>query len=208
LSTAGAARGPAPRRTQAERSRATKAALLEAGRQLFAERGFAATGSDQIAERAGVTRGALYHHFTSKEQLFQAVVEDLEVEIGARIMAAAAKGRDPATELRLGCQAFLDTCLDPAIRRIVLLEAPAVLGWDTWRAIDARYGLAMVSHALEAVMAAGQMTPAPVGPLAHMLLGALNEAAHLLATASRPRVARAEVGGTVGLLLDRLIVAE
>jgi AcrR family transcriptional regulator len=193
------------RRTQAERSRATKAALLAAARQLFAERGFAATGRDQIAELAGVTRGALYHHFESKEQLFEVVVEELEVEIAERITTAAMKGRDAAEELRLGCMAFLDGCLDPAVRRIVLLDAPAVLGWDAWREIDARYGLALVSHGLEAVMAAGQMSRAPVGPLAHLLLGALNEAALLLATAQRPKAARAEVGRTVELLLDRLI---
>jgi AcrR family transcriptional regulator len=193
------------RRTQAERSRATKAALLAAARQLFAERGFAATGRDQIAELAGVTRGALYHHFESKEQLFEVVVEELEVEIAERITTAAMKCRDAAEELRLGCMAFLDGCLDPAVRRIVLLDAPAVLGWDAWREIDARYGLALVSHGLEAVMAAGQMSQAPVAPLAHLLLGALNEAALLLATAQRPKAARAEVGQTVELLLDRLI---
>jgi AcrR family transcriptional regulator len=193
------------RRTQAERSATTRAALIAAARQLFAEQGYAGTGRDQIAAKAGVTRGALYHHFGSKELLFRAVVEALEVELGEKIAFAAMGGVDPAAQLRLGCMAFLDGCLDPAVRRIVLIEAPVVLGWEQWREIDAQFGLALVLHALEAVVASGQMPPVPVEPLAHLLLGALNEAALLVATAKQPRAARRHVGETVELLLDRLL---
>lgn len=197
----------APRRTQAERSAATQAALLSAARSLFAEKGFAATNREEIAERAGVTRGALYHHFGSKELLFRAAVEQLEQEIGEQVMVAAAKSNDAAEQLRLGCMAFLDACLDPAVRRIVLIEGPAVLGWDQWREIDAQHGLLLVTHALQAVVDSGQMAPVAVEPLAHVLLGALNEAAMLVANARRPRVARAEVGRTVQHVLERLLRA-
>jgi AcrR family transcriptional regulator len=193
------------RRTQAERSATTRAALLAAARELFAANGFAATGREQIAESAGVTRGALYHHFGSKEQLFRVVVEELEIELGGKVMMAAATSPDAAEQLRLGCMAFLDACLDPAVRRVVLIEAPVVLGWDQWREIDAQHGLLLVTHALQAVVESGQMSPVAVEPLAHLLLGALNEAAMLVANAKKPKVARAEVGATLDLLLDRII---
>jgi AcrR family transcriptional regulator len=193
------------RRTQAERSATTRSALLAAARELFAEYGFAATGREQIAELAGVTRGALYHHFGSKERLFRAVVEQLEEELGEQVMVAAARSPDAAEQLRLGCMAFLDACLDPAVRRVVLIEAPVVLGWDQWREIDAQHGLSLVTHALEAVVASGQMTHVAIEPLAHLLLGALNEAAMLVAHAPKPKAARVEVGRTVELVLDRLL---
>lgn len=193
------------RRTQAERSEATRGALLAAARTLFTEQGYAGTGRDEIAAAAGVTRGALYHHFASKESLFRAVVEQLEEEMTAEVATAAMRGADAAEELRLGCLAFLDGCLDPAVRRIVLLEAPAVLGWEQWREIDSRYGLALLTQGVEMVMAAGLVAPGPVEPLAHMLLGALNEAALLVANAKRPKAARAEVGRTFEQVLDRLL---
>ena len=196
------------RRTQAERSRTTQAALLAAARELFAARGFAATGRDQIAEHAGVTRGALYHHFDSKQALFRAVVEELEGEIVERVAAAAMRGRDPAARLRQGSMAFLDACMDPAVQRIVLLEAPVVLGWEEWREIDNRYGLALVSAGIEEAMAAGQMARAPVGPLAHVLLGGLNEAALLVATSDHPKAARRQAGQAIDLVLDGLLATE
>ena len=193
-----------PARTQAERSATTRAALLAAGRQLFAERGFAGAGREEIAERAGVTRGALYHHFATKQDLFVAVVEDLEDELGQRLVAAASAGADPLAELRLGCQAFLDAALDPAVRRIVLLDAPAVLGWQAWRELDERFGLGLIKMVLDSVMASGLIDTQPVDPLAHMLLAALNEAAMLVAQADDPSAARAEVGASVDRLLARL----
>jgi AcrR family transcriptional regulator len=188
-------------RTQAERSAATRHALLAAGRDLFAANGFAGTPREEIVERAGVTRGALHHHFGRKEDLFRAVFEAVEEEIGARVMQAAVAGTDPMAQLRLGCQAFLDAALDPAVQRIVLLDAPSVLGWEGWREVEAQHGLGMVTEALRAVMAAGQIDEQPVEPLAHIVLAALNEAALLVAGAEDPRATRA----TVGALLDRLL---
>src|SRR2546421_2503555 len=118
------------RRTQAERSATTRAALLAAARGLFAEKGFAATSRDEIAERAGVTRGALYHHFESKEAVLRAVVVEMEDELVEQV-AAATSGMAPGIEqLRTGCLAYIDSLSDPAVRRIALTDAPAVLGWD------------------------------------------------------------------------------
>ena len=196
------------RRTQAERSLATRTALLAAARDLFASQGFAGTSRDEIAARAGVTRGALYHHFASKEALFRAVVEQLEAELGARIMAAAEKEPDPRLHLRVGCHAFLDACRsDPAVRRIVILEAPVVLGWDAWREIDARHGVALIAAGLAAALDGPPPGNASIETLATLLLGTLNEAAMLVATAPKPRVARAQVGAALDVIIDRLIEA-
>jgi AcrR family transcriptional regulator len=196
---------PAPRRTQASRSAATRAALLAAGRRLFAERGYAGAARDDIVELAGVTRGALQHHFGRKQDLFLAVVEELETELGARIITSSMEAGDtPMDHLVLGCHAFLDAATDAAFRRIVLLDAPAVLGWQAWRDLDARFGLGLVREGLAAVMEAGQMEAQPVEPLAHMLLAALNEGAMLVAQADDHGAARAEVGAAVDKLLARL----
>ena len=193
-----------PRRSQAERSAATRQALLGAGRALFTERGFAGAGQEEIVERAGVTRGALSHHFGTKQGLFLAVVEDVQADLAGRIGRAALEGRDPMEQLRLGCLAFLDAAMDASVGRIVLLDGPAVLGWQTWREIDAVHGLGLVTEALEHVMGAGLIEQQPVAPLAHLLLAALNEAAMLVANDEDPVAARALVGVTVERLLARL----
>ena len=199
-----APKSPRPR-TKAAQREATTAALIAAGRQLFAQRGYGDVGTEEIVRLAGVTRGALYHHFASKELLFRAVVEELEVELGTKVMMAAAQSTDAAQQLRLGCMAFLDACLDPAVRRVVLIEAPVVLGWEQWREIDEQHGLMLVKVALQAVIDSGQMAPVAVEPLAHLLLGALNEAAMMVANAKKPKAARAEVGNTLDLVLDRIL---
>ncbi len=193
-----------PRRTQAERTAATRQALLDAGRALFAEDGFAGAGQEEIVERAGVTRGALSHHFGTKQGLFLAVVQDVQGDVAARIAQAALEGSDPMEQLRRGCLAFLDAAMERPVARIVLLDAPAVLGWQTWREIDAVHGLGLVTEALEHVMDAGLVETQPVLPLAHLLLAALNEAAMLVANAEDPAATRTLVGVTVERLLDRL----
>ena len=192
------------RRSQAERRAGTRRALLHAGREVFAERGFAAAGQEEIVERAGVTRGALAHHFVTKRGLFRAVVESLETELAGHIATAALRGDGPMEHLRLGCLAFLDAALDPAVRRIVLLDAPAVLGWQAWRDLDTTYGLGLVTEALEHCMEAGLMPPRPVQPLAHILLAALNEAALLVANSDDPAATRVVVGSEVEHLLSTL----
>ena len=188
----------------AERSEATREALIAAARPLFAERGFAAVGTEEIVRNARMTRGALYHHFEGKEDLFRAVYEDVERELVERIAADALPGGDPLAALYAGARAFLDACEDPAVQRIVLLDAPSVLGWEQWREIGLRYGFGLVQQTLEAAMDAGLIERQPVRPLAHLLLGAIDEAAMLVARADDGGRTKADVGAALERLLDSL----
>jgi AcrR family transcriptional regulator len=183
------------RRTQAERSAATRAALIAAARRLFAERGYGAVGTPELVAAAGVTRGALYHQFEGKADLFLAVYEAVERELTERIgaLVAAAGATDPLEALSAGAEAFLDACAEPDVHRIVLIEAPAVLGWDTWRAVGLKYGLGLTEAILRSAMDAGQIARQPVRPLAHVLIGALDEAALYVARAEDPEAAREQM---------------
>jgi AcrR family transcriptional regulator len=189
---------------KAEQSEHTRALLVGVARALFAERGFAGTATEAIVGRAGVTRGALYHHFRDKRDLFQAVVEDVQREVAQRVLAAGAAVADPWERMRTGVHAFLDACLDPAVQRIVLLDAPSVLGWQTWREIDARYGFGLLRAVLQGLMDAGLIEPQPVDPLAHVLLGALSEAGMVIAQAADVQAARAAVGASIDRLFRGL----
>jgi AcrR family transcriptional regulator len=174
------------------RGEPTRAELLRVARDLFAERGYAGVGTEEIVARANVTRGALYHHFADKKDLFRAVHEELEEELVASI-AAQIEGIEDAWELAVrGVRAFLDACMDRALRRIALIDAPAVLGWEEWREIDARYGLGLVTFGLRNGMDAGVFREQPVTPLAHLLIGAMTEAALMIANAADPEAARRE----------------
>ena len=193
------------RRPQAERREATRGALLEAATELFAERGYAGVGTQEIVQRAGVTRGALYHHFRDKEDLFRAVYERVEQELTERITTGIPLGSDdPIVVLRKGAAMFLDACLEPRVQQIALLDAPSVLGWNAWREIGERYGLGLIQAALRAAIEDGAIPPQPVRPLAHVLLGALDEAAMLVARAEDVTTTRREVGETLDRLLSAL----
>jgi AcrR family transcriptional regulator len=194
---------PQPTR-RAENTQATRAALVDAARELFAQRGFAAVSTEEIVRRARVTRGALYHHFTGKEGLFEAVFEQVEGDLTERIAAEAMQAAEPWDAMRSGAQAFLDACLDPAVQRITLLDAPSVLGWERWREIGQRYGLGLVQATLQAAMDAGQIESQPVRPLAHILIGALDEAAMLVARADDVQATRREVGEALERYLQAL----
>lgn len=191
---------------QADRSGATRKALVAAARELFAERGHASTSTEEIVRRAGVTRGALYHHFRDKADLFAAVFEDLSREIFRRVGEAANAAGPVGTweHFAVGCQAFLDTCLDPEVRQIVLLDAPSALGWERWHDLDTKYGFTIVKKGLEAGMDAGLIERQAVDPLAHMLIGALHEAALAMARAEDPEAARVDTGKGVEQLLNGL----
>ena len=193
------------RRTQAQRREATREALVAAARELFAARGYAAVGTEEIVQRAGVTRGALYHHFADKHDLFRAVYERVEQELTERIVTEVplAGDDDPVTVLRRGTATFLDACLDPEVERIALLDAPAVLGYEAWREIGERYGLGLIQAALQSAVDAAAIPAQPVRPLARVLLGALDEAALYIARAGDVTTARREMGET----LDRLLAA-
>jgi AcrR family transcriptional regulator len=186
------------------RGKTSRAALLRAGRELFAERGFAGVGTEEIVARAGVTRGALYHHFADKRDLFRGVHEELEQALVAGIGTRIAGIDDPWELMVSGVRAFLDACVDPAVMRIALLDAPAVLGWEEWREIDARYGLGLVSFGLQNAMDRGVLKPRPVRPLAHLLMGAMSEAAMLIANADDPAAARDEVEAPLLALVEGL----
>lgn len=189
------------RRTQAERRASTRGALIAAGRALFAERGFAGAGREDIVERAGVTRGAMHHHFPSKVDLFQAVYEAIEAELcDALARAAMEAGPDPMAQLRAGALAFLDAAATPEVRRVVLLDAPSVLSVQVRREMSERYGLGLVRQALHEVMAAGIVEEQPLEPLAHITMAALHEAATLVADGAD----RAEVDAVVDRFLSRL----
>src|SRR3954447_18136356 len=140
---------------QDQRSAATREKLLAAGRELFGARGYADVGTEEIVRAAGVTRGALYHQFADKRDLFRAVFEELEAQRIADAEAQIAEATDLLDALRRGCRGWLEACLRPEAERIVLTDAPAVLGWEEWRAIGERHGLGVVIALLQAGMDAG-----------------------------------------------------
>jgi AcrR family transcriptional regulator len=194
------------RRTQSERSESTRSALIVAARSLFAERGYAGVGTEEIVRAAGVTRGALYHHFADKRDLFEAVYEQLEADLTERIAsgALAANADSPLAAMRAGAAMFLRACTEPEAQRIALLDGPAVLGWARWREIGAEHGLGLIEATLRAAIEADAIPRQPVRPLAHVLMGALDEAALLVATAEDPEGARAEVERTLDFVIDSL----
>jgi AcrR family transcriptional regulator len=195
-----------PRGRQSEQSDATRRALIAAARKLFAERGYAAVGTEEIVRGAGLTRGALYHHFGGKRDLLEAVYVEIESELTQRIASGALAGtpESPVDAMRAGAAEFLEACTEPEVQRIVLLDAPAVLGWDRWREIATEQGLGLIEASLKAAMEAGAISPAPLRPLAHLLMGALDEGAMLVARAEDPERAKAEVMEILDALIDGL----
>jgi AcrR family transcriptional regulator len=194
------------RANRAEQSGATRTALLEAAHELFAERGYAGVGTEEIVQRAKVTRGALYHHFRDKRDLFRAVHEAVEAELARTIGEQMAEDAPPDAfaALRTGVRTFLDACTDPSMARIALVDAPSVLGWREWREIDERHGLGLVALGLRGAMDAGTIDEQPVRALSHLLLGAMGEAGMLIANAEDPQGTREEVEPALLALLDGL----
>lgn len=191
-------------RTQDERSDATRAALIKAARPLFAERGYAAVGTEEIVRAAGLTRGALYHQFGGKRDLFEAVYTQVEHELAEQIAAEALRADDPLSAIQIGIDMLLDACLGPELQRIALLDAPAVLGWERFREIGAGAGLGLIEGTLEAAMEAGVIARQPSKPLAHVVMGALDEAAMLVGRSEDPPKTRSEVAAVLQALLDGL----
>jgi len=195
------------KRTQAERTQATRDSLMAAARKLFTERGYDNVATEEIVRTAGVTRGALYHQFGDKASLLEAVYERIEAESTERV-ARVVLGSDlhsPLDAMRAGVEAFLDECAKPELRQIALHDAPAVLGWERWREIGAVNGLGLIEASLAAAVEAGEIRDLPLRPLAHLLMGALDEAAMLLARDERPE-GRAEVTQLLMVLLDSFAV--
>jgi AcrR family transcriptional regulator len=195
---------PSPLSRRDVRVAETRHALLAAGRALFGTLGFAATSVDDLARQAGVTTGALYHHFTTKTDLFETVFEQLEADLSERSNQVARKARTPLAGLKLGFDAFLDASLEPDVQRIVLVDAPAVLGIDRYHEIDEQYAHAPILAALRAAQREGAIDASDLDVLAQLLLGALMQGGMLIARAADQRRSRAAVGKSLRRLLDGL----
>ena len=195
--------GAQPRSVQAQ---ATRAALVRAARRLFVEKGYHATGTEEIVAAAGVgTRGALYHHFADKQALFLAVFEAVEEDLIGSARPGA-HPHDAFARLRAGLLAFLDASSTPEVQRIILLEGPAVLGWQTWRSLEEKYGLGAIQALLAQAIDEGSVRRQPLGALSHLLLAAVDEAALYIANAENGPAARSEAALAVDGLLSGIRV--
>jgi AcrR family transcriptional regulator len=183
------------------RSAATRAALVAAARKLFAERGYDRVSTADIVQAAGVTRNALYYHFPTKDALFRAVYENVEGEVTERVLPAAGTEGKVIERLRAGCQLFLDACLDFDVAEISVRQAPAVLGFPQMREIDNRNYLGALEGTINAAVSNGELPAIPSKAAASMLLGALDEAALLIADSKQPRRARREAGQVVDTII-------
>jgi AcrR family transcriptional regulator len=193
------------RRTQAERTEATTAALVDAARELFARDGYDATSLDAVAARAGVTKGAVYHHFDGKRQLFEAVFSREVEQMATPLAAAYTRKKDPWDAFQAGCRAFLDECLDPGLQRIVLLDASAAIGWEQIRLLESPL-LEMMELAISRAADTGRIAKRRPGALAHFLYGALCETAMIVARAEDQKAAHREAVTEIGRVLDGLAI--
>lgn len=187
-----------------EKGKKTVARLLEKGRQLFAEKGYAGVSAEEIVAAAGVTRGALYHHFDGKKGLFLAVVRTIHEEIMREVQAATDREPDPFRMQIAGNDAFLDSASRPEARRILLIDAPAVLGWEAWRELDEEYVLGSYKAFLAALAEKGLIKPYPAAALAHIISGAANEGVFYIAGARDRARALSEVRETMAGLIESL----
>jgi AcrR family transcriptional regulator len=189
-------------RTQAERSGMTTSRLTAAARNLFGRDGYAATSIDAVAAAAGMTKGAAYHHFQGKVALFQAVFEAEQQRMAEELERVAAQEPDCWSAVHRGCRRILEECLDPAFRQIILLDAPAVLGWETVRAIEYRHTLRVLAGGVEVAAAEGRLIDGDLTVRAHMIFGAVCEGGMLLARSDDPSTALPAVTAEVDRLLD------
>jgi AcrR family transcriptional regulator len=189
-----------------ENAEKTRAALMAAARELFAERGYADVSAEEIVKKARVTRGALYHHFKDKQDLFEQVCEEVGAEIDRRVLDAGMPlaETDPWRGMLVGIDAFLDACTEGAFHRIVLVDAPAVAGWDEWRKHAEAHMLGLIRLGLQLSMDAGAITKQPVDVLAAMVFSILNEGGMLIGHADDRKAARKQVGKTIHKLMDGL----
>ena len=174
---------------QAERREATRAAILEAAIELFGEAGFGPTSVDQIASIASVSKGIVFHHFNSKETLFEAVFDHYSAQVDALVRSASKGAPDILSSIDQGTRCYFMACAEPRTNQVILRDGPAVLGWRRWREIDERYFGRQIPSALAAAMTKGLVRRQPIEPLARMLLGALFEAAVACAESDDPEVA-------------------
>jgi AcrR family transcriptional regulator len=188
-----------------ERGAATRERLLDGARELFASRGYQHTSIQDLLTRTGISRGALYHHFVNKQQLFEAVLEQLEAEIAQTLVSASQGAESGRDALRAGCAAWFELTRDPAVRQIALIDAPTAVGWARWRAIDARHGFGLLQAALAGEARAGRLDPQLVDSYAHIVLVSLMELGLVIAGAEDPHGARDRAQRALDELLDRLL---
>jgi len=187
------------------RGEATRAQLIAIATRLFASRGYEDTSIEAVLREAGVSRGSLYHHFAGKEALFEAVLEDVGVRVGGAVVAAAGDTAGPVAALRAGFLAWIRIAGDPVVQRILLIDAPSVLGWARWRAMEERHALGLIRATLQAVADGGSLRPDLVDTLAHVLLASVNEVALLVARSDDPDSAMKAGGDAIDELLQRLL---
>lgn len=186
---------------QAERREATRGAIIRAGIELFGRNGFAATTVDHLAEQAGVAKGAVYHHYPTKEAIFEAVFDAVSANVAVQVTAAARQAPDVLAAIAVGTKAYFRICSEGPVGRVILGDGPAVLGWQRWRELDSRHFGAMIPMALDAAVTQGLIEEQPVEPMAHLLLGAVTEAAVACAGSGTP----AETGQRHAEALERLL---
>jgi AcrR family transcriptional regulator len=187
------------------RGEATRSQLVAIATRMFAEHGYEDTSIEAVLREAGVSRGSLYHHFASKEALFEAAAEEVETRVGNQTIAAAAGAAGPVEALRLASLAWVRLAGDPVVSRILLIDAPSVLGWERWRAMEERHALGGIRLVLQAAAGEGLLRPELVGTMAHVLLASVNEVALLVARSDDPEAAMAAGADTIDELLRRLL---
>ncbi|HEV2933333.1 MAG TPA: helix-turn-helix domain-containing protein [Streptosporangiaceae bacterium] len=186
------------------RGEATRGQLIAVATRMFAERGYEDTSIEAVLREAGVSRGSLYHHFPSKEALFEAVAEDMETSVGVQTLAAADGITEPLAALRAGFLAWIRLAGDPVVRRILLIDAPSVLGWERWRAMEEDHALGLIRVVLQAIAEQGKLRPELVGTLANVLLASVNEVALLVARSDDREAAMNAGADAIDELLQRL----
>ena len=186
------------------RGEATRGQLVGIATRMFAERGYEDTSIEAVLREAGVSRGSLYHHFASKEALFEAVAEEVETSVGAQTVAAASGTADPVEALRAGFVAWIRLAGDPVVRRILLIDGPSVLGWERWRAMEEHHALGLIRAGLQIIADQGRVRPELVGTLAHVLLASVNEVALLIARSDDKEAAMRAGADAIDELLRRL----
>ena len=188
------------------RGEATRSQLLAIATRMFAERGYEDTSIEAVLREAGVSRGSLYHHFASKEALFEAVAEEVETDVGTRTFAAAAEAaaNGPVAALRAGAVSWIRLAGDPVVQRILLIDAPSVLGWEKWRAMEEHHALGGIKLTLQAVVEQGRLRPELADTLAHVLLASMNEVALLVARAQDKETAMKDGADAIDELMQRL----
>ena len=187
------------------RGEATRGQLIAVATRMFAERGYEDTSIEAVLREAGVSRGSLYHHFASKEALFEAVAEHVEAEVGTQTVAASAGADGPVAALRAGFLAWIRLAGDPVVQRILLIDGPSVLGWERWRAMEERHALGLIRMVLEAAAEEAQLRPELADTLAHVLLASVNEVALLVARSDDPEAAMKAGEDAIDELLRRLL---